>query len=190
MGAAALALCLGVGLSMWRRPAAPSSSVAVLAVPRAAPVSTPSVAVSAQQGDAQGVGPEPISSLPRVAVGPVKGLGCRGGKRRPRDACDRPAAGLDAFSRAVAATQECATAASRPARVEYVLRYEWLRGRATLEARALRGSASLVPADRGHCIANVREYFLKTAPQDAPHIAAEYRWALVADYMKDPSKIP
>ena len=192
MGAAGVALCLGVGLSMWRRPAAqPLSSVQVPRV-AAAPIAgvALSVPTEAALGATLDTAQNSLPPLPRVAVGPVKGLGCRGGKRRARDACDRPAAALDAFSRAVAATQECASIASRPSRVEYILRYEWSRARATLEARSLRGSPGLIPADRGHCIANVRDYFLRTAPPDIPHAAAEYRWSLHADYMKDPSKNP
>lgn len=170
---------------MWRRPAAqavpaalPAAVVEDAVAPRALTPAEPLVQV--------------VQAPSGVAVGPVRALGCRGGKsRRARDACDRPAAAMDAFSRSVAGTQECMSAASRPARVEYSLRYVWERRQATLEMRTQRGSApQLLPADKSRCLSSIRDYFLSIAPAEAPHAAAEYRWSLTTDYLKDSKPTP
>lgn len=129
--------------------------------------------------------PEPvIAPPPEVSVGEVRVLGCRGGaRRRARDACDRPAAAMDAFSRAVAATQDCVAASSRPARAEYLLRYEWSKGRAAVEVRVSKKKPGPPPAERSRCAARIRDYFLQSVDREAAHAAAEYRWGLVSEYI-------
>lgn len=179
-----VAACLSVGLSMWRRPVPQTTSQADSSVPSGA---FRLALVEASPPTAE----SPPVFAPRVAVDAVKVVGCRGGsKRRAHDACDRPAAALDAFSRAVAATQDCAGLDSRPLRVEYILRFDWTHKRASLEMRSGRSGKAMLPADRAQCISRIRDYFLSTTPADSVHAASEYRFVLTADYIRETSKKP